>query len=52
MTYSGKPFIEERQKIKDYSKIIIYMCKNQRKNERQIHCYFCNAVIKRKTEKD
>ena len=52
ITYAGKPFIEERHKSKDYPKTIIYRCKNQRKNERQLHCYFCNAVIKRKIEKD
>ena len=52
ITYSGKLFIEERHKTKDYPKTIIYRCKNQRKNERQIHCYFCNAIIKRKNEKD
>ena len=26
--------------------------KNQRKNERELHRYFCNAIIKRKIEKD
>ena len=36
----------------DYPKVIIYRCKNQRKNERELHRYFCNAIIKRKIEKD
>ena len=52
ITYDGKPFIEERHKPKDYPNTIIYRCKNQRKNERNLHSYFCNAIIKRKTDKN
>ena len=50
--YNGKIFIEERHKTKDYPNIITYRCKNQRKNERLLHSYFCNAIVKRKVEKN
>ena len=52
ITYDGKIFIQERHKTKEYPKIITYRCKNQRKNERLIHSYFCNATVKRKIDKD
>ena len=52
ITYDGKIFIEERHKTKEYPNIITYRCKNQRKNERTIHSYFCNAIVKRKIEKN
>ena len=52
ITYNGKIFIEERHKIKDYPNIITYRCKNQRKNERLLHSYFCNAIVKKKVEKN
>ena len=51
ITYDGKLFIEERHKNKEYPNVITYRCKNQRKNERQIHSYFCNAIVKRKKTK-
>ena len=52
ITYNGKIFIEERHITKDYPNIITYRCKNQRKNERLLHSYFCNAIVKRKVEKN
>lgn len=52
ITYDGKIFIEERHKTKEYPNIITYRCKNQRKNERTIHSYFFNAIVKRKIEKN
>ena len=52
ITYNGKLFIEERHKNKEYPNVITYRCKNQRKNERLIHSYFCNAIVKRKIDKD
>ena len=51
ITYNGKIFIEERHKTKDYPNLITYKYKNQRKNERLIHSFFCKA-IKRKVEKN
>ena len=52
ITYDDKLFIEERHKNKEYPNVITYRCKNQRKNERQKHSYFCNAIVKRKINKD
>ena len=36
----------------DYPNTINYRCKYQRKNERELHKYFCNANVKRKKGKD
>ena len=52
ITNNGKIFIKERHKTKVLPNIITYRCKNQRKNERLLHSYFCNAIVKRKVEKN
>ena len=52
ITHNGKIFIKERYKTKVLPNIITYRYKYQRKNERLFHSYFCNAIVKRKVEKN
>lgn len=42
----------DNHKNKNYPKIINYRCINYRKNERNRTSQFCNALVKRKIEKD
>ena len=50
--YDGKEFYEDPHKPNKYPKIINYRCCNYRKNERLLKNQFCNALLKRKEEKD
>ena len=50
--YDGKEFYEDPHKPNKYPKIIYYRCCNYRKNERLLKNQFCNALLKRKEEKD
>ena len=47
-----KTFIKERHQPKNFPAIINYRCKNQRKNEHLKNSNFCNALIKRKKDKN
>ncbi len=50
--YEGKTFIKERHQPKNFPAIINYRCKYQRKNEHLKNSNFCNALIKRKKDKN
>ena len=50
--YEGKTFIKERYQPKNFPAIINYRCKYQRKNEHLKNSNFCNALIKRKKDKN
>ena len=51
INYEGKLFIKDRHQGKTNSNEINYRCKNNRKDERIRKTAFCNALIKRKTDK-
>ena len=50
--YDGKIFLVDRHQTTKYPEIINYRCKNYRKQERNRKELFCNAILKRKKEKN
>ena len=50
--YDGYVFYEDPHKPQKYPQISNYRCSNYRKNERLLKNQFCNALLKRKEEKN
>ena len=50
--YDGKQFNEDRHKTSDYPKTVNYRCINYRKYEKTRKSPFCNALLKRKEDKN
>ena len=50
--YENRTFIKDRHQTNNYPFTINYRCKNQRKNEHILGANFCNALIKRKQDKE
>ena len=50
--YDGYEFYEDSHRPNNYPKTINYRCSNYRKNQRTRTSQFCNALLKRKTEKN
>ena len=50
--YDGKIFYEDRHQSSNYPNIINYRCKNYRKQERNRNSSYCNAILKKKNDKN
>ena len=50
--YDGYEFYEDPHKPSKYPEIINYRCSNYRKNERNLKNKFCNALLKRRQDKN